>query len=153
MSPVDGMKGRLSLWKMKQNYFETEINCLAKTWFYLTLFVCADRIFDSPPFMKNKIFLKKTAIKVGSWHLYVSFGTFCVQFGQLFESQWDLKLSEEFESDVIFLQKQRFYRFQAFFKDSLCLQKLTNLDAKGAKRSVKMWAINFYQSFFTNILF
>ena len=54
--------------------------------------------------------------------------------------------------DVIFLQKQRFYRFQTFFKDSMCLQKLTNLDAKDAKISVKMWATNFYRSFFKNVL-
>ena len=81
--------------------------------------------------------------KDSSSHLYASFGTFWVQIGQLFEVQWDFKLWEEFEIDVIFLWKQRFDRFQTFFKDSLWLQKLTNLDAKGAKRSVKMWATNF----------
>ena len=51
------------------------------------------------------------------------------------------------EIDVIFLRKQRFHSLQTFFKDTLCLQKLTNLDAKGAKRSVKMC-----KSFFKNIL-
>ena len=35
--------------------------------------------------------------------------------------------------------------FTTFFKDSLCLGKLTDLDKKGAKRSVKMWATNFFQ--------
>ena len=88
--------------------------------------------------------LKKTLISVGSSHLYASFDTFCVQISQLFEAQWDFQLSEEFKIDVIFLRKQWFYRFQTIFKDSLCLQKLTNLDSKGAKRSVKMWATNFY---------
>ena len=83
-----------------------------------------ERIFDSRPFMCNKIFLKKTHIEVGSSHLYASFGTFCVQICHLFEAQWDFKLSEEFEIDVIFLRKQRF-------------------DAKGAKRSVKMWTTHF----------
>ena len=34
------------------------------------------------------------------------------------------------------------------FKDSLRLEKLTDLDAKGAKRSVKMWTTNFSKSFF-----
>ena len=34
----------------------------------------------------------------------------------------DFKLSEEFEIDVIFLRKQRFYRFHTIFKDSLCLE-------------------------------
>ena len=60
---------------------------------------------------------------------YASFGTFCFQIGQLFETQRDSKLSEEFEIDVIF---QWFYRFQTFFKESLCLEKLINLDAKFA---------------------
>ena len=30
------------------------------------------------------------------------------------------------------------------FKDSLCLEKWTYFDAKGAKRSVKTWATNFF---------
>ena len=34
----------------------------------------------------------------------------------------------------------------------MCLQKLINLDAKGAKRSIKMRATNFYKSFFKDIL-
>ena len=34
----------------------------------------------------------------------------------------------------------------------LCFQKLANLDTKCAKRSVKMWAINFYKSFSKKIL-
>ena len=109
--------------------------------------------------------------QICSPHFYASFGTFCVQNGQLFVAQWVFevclkidyrifskisgayfKLSEEFEIDVIFLWKQRFDRFQTFFKDSLCLQKLTVLDAKGAKRSVKMWATNFLKISFKNIL-
>ena len=82
----------------------------------------------------------KTLIEDGSSHLYASFGTFCVQIGQLFKAQRDFKLSEKFEIDVIFLPKQRFYRFQTFFKDALFLEKMTNLDVKGAtnhKRSFK----------------
>ena len=65
---------------------------------------------------------EKTLVEDSSSHLYASFGTFCVQIDQLFEAQWDFKLSEEFEIDVIFLWKQRFYRFHAFFRDSLCLE-------------------------------
>ena len=30
----------------------------------------------------------KILLEVGSWHLYASFGTFCVQIGQFFEAQW-----------------------------------------------------------------
>ena len=71
---------------------------------------------------------------------------------QLFKAQWDFKLPEEFEIDFIFLRKQRFYRFQTFFKDSLCLEKFTNVDTKGAKWSVKIWATNCYKSFFLNVL-
>ena len=35
-----------------------------------------------------KMFSEKTLIKVCSLYLYASFGTFCTQIGQLFESQW-----------------------------------------------------------------
>ena len=96
---------------------------------------------------------KKILLEIGSSHLYASFGTFCVQIGQLFEEQWFFKLSKEFEIDDIFLRNQWFVDVQAFFKESLCLEKLTNLDAKGTKRSVKMLAINLYIRFFKNILF
>ena len=34
-----------------------------------------------------KIIFEKTLIEVGSPHLYASFGTFCVQIGQLFAAQ------------------------------------------------------------------
>ena len=37
----------------------SNIQKLAKTWIYFTPYVCTDRIFDSRPFMNNKIFLKK----------------------------------------------------------------------------------------------
>ena len=98
-----------------------------------------------------RIIFEKTLIEVGSSNLYASFNTFCVQIGQLFEAQWDFKLSEELEIEVIFLRKQRFHSFQTFFKDSLCLEQLTNFDAKGVKRRIKIWATNFYKSFFQNI--
>ena len=109
--------------------------------------ICTKPIFDSRPLINNKIFLKKL-IKVGSSHLYASFGTYCVKIGKLFNSQWKFILSEDFEKDDFFFRKQRFDRFQTFFKDSLCVQLLTNLDAKCFKRSVKMWATNCYKSFF-----
>ena len=75
--------------------------------------------------MYNKIFLKKTLIEFGSSHLYAYFGTFCIQISQSFDVQWYFKLLEEFEIYVIFLRKHWFYHFQTFFKDSLCLLKLT----------------------------
>jgi len=104
--------------------------------------------FWQPTVHVQENIFEKTPIENGSSHLYASFGTFCVQTTQLFEAQRDFKLSEEFEIDVIFLRKQRFYRFQTFFKVSLCLEKLTNLDAKGAKRTLKIWATNSFKSFF-----
>ena len=39
------------------------------------------------------------------------------------------------------------------FKVSLRLEILTNLDAKGAKRSIKIWAIKFQEKIFKNIFF
>ena len=38
--------------------------------------------------MYNSIFLKKNIMKAGRSPLHASFGTFCVQIGQLFEAQW-----------------------------------------------------------------
>ena len=87
---------------------------------------------------------EKTLIKVDSSHLCASFGTFYVQIGKLFESQWDFKLSEEFEIDVIFLRKH--------FSKTHCDSKNLPIWTKGAKRSAKMWATNFNKSFFKIIL-
>ena len=72
----------------------------------------------------------KSLIEVGNTHLYASFGTFCVQIGQLFESQWDFKLR--------FLNQPYFASKTAILPFSNNFQKLTNFDAKGAKRSTKV---------------
>ena len=72
-------------------------------------------------YVQQNIF-EYTVIENGSSHGYASFGTFYVQFGQLFEALWDFQLSEEFEIDDIFLLKRRFDRFPTFFKGSLCLE-------------------------------
>ena len=55
--------------------------------------------FWQPTVNKQQNIFEKTLIKVGSSHLYASFGTICVEIGKLFESQWDFKLSEDFEKD------------------------------------------------------
>ena len=60
-----------------------------------TAYVCTERIFDSRPFLYNKIFLKK--LFCGT-HLYASFGTFCVQIGQLVAAQRVFKPLEEFRN-------------------------------------------------------
>ena len=115
----------------------TRIQCLAK------------RIFDSLPFMYNKLFLKKGLIEVGSSHYYASFGIACVQTVKLFEAQWDFELSEEFGIDDIFL---RFTVFEHFSKTYYVLNNWSILMQKAAKRSVKMWPIIFCKSFYINIL-
>ena len=97
------------------------------------IFPARDYIFRTPRTQNNSTLLKNPLSP-----------TSCIKTSY---TQWDFKLSEEFEIDVIFLRKQRFYRFQTFFKDSLCLQKLTDLDTKCSKRSVKMWATNFCNNF------
>ena len=63
--------------------------------------------FWQPLVQVQQNIFEKTVIEVYSSHLYASFGTFYVQIGQLFEAQWDFKLSEEIED--IFLRKQRIY--------------------------------------------
>ena len=40
-------------------------------------------------------------LEVCSLHFYASFGTFCVQIGQLLETQWVFEHSQEVEIDVI----------------------------------------------------
>ena len=40
------------------------LHCPAKTWIYLTPYVCTERIFDSRPFMYNKVFLEKLLLKL-----------------------------------------------------------------------------------------
>ena len=44
-------------------------------------------------------------------------------------------------------------KFFCMVKDTLCREWLTNLDAKGTKRSVWMWPIDFHKMIFENILF
>ena len=102
-------------------FIEYRVHCLAKTWIYLTPYVCTEQILAADCSCTTKYFLKDS-YKICSLNLYASFDTFCFQIGQLFEAQWDFKLSEEFEIDVIFLRKQRFVDVQEFFKGSLWLE-------------------------------
>ena len=48
----------------KMRHSSIKIHCPAKTWIYLTPYVCTEWIFDSRPFMYNKIFLKKLLQKL-----------------------------------------------------------------------------------------
>ena len=107
-------KSLLRIGALKYNASQKHESTLLHT-YVMNEFLTAVRSFTTKYFWKS-------LIEVGSSHLYASFGTFCVQIGQLVEVQWDFKLSEEFEINVIFHQKQRFYRFHTFFKDSLSLE-------------------------------
>ena len=101
--------------------------------------------------MYSKIFLKKTHIEVGRSNLYASFGTFCLKIGQFLEAQWVFEKCFKTVKSLFSKENDVDFEFFRNFKISLCLEKLTNLKAKGAKRSVKMWTINFYKIFFKNI--
>ena len=48
------------------NMTEMDVHWLAKTWIYLTQYVCTERIFDSRPFMYNIFFWKKLLYKLHS---------------------------------------------------------------------------------------
>ena len=70
-------------------------------------------------------------------------------FWHLLRPNWPIiwgtvsRLSAEFEIDDIFLRKKRFVDVEVFFKDTLCcLEKIKDLNAKAAKRGVKMCATN-----------
>ena len=108
-------------------------------------------MFDSRPFMLNKIFLKRLSWKLVAHIFTLLLAPFASRFVDSRYSE-SLNIRKNSEFDDIFLQKRRFADFQIFFKDSLCLEWLTNLDAKGAKRSVKMWTTNFHKSYNKNIL-
>ena len=90
------------------------------------IYVCTDPFFDSQSFMHNKTFLKK--------------------------SYRSLNIRKNSEIDDIFLRRHLVVDFQTYFKDSLCLEYLTNFGVKGAKRSIKMCTTNLYNSFLKNIL-
>ena len=64
----------------------------------------------------------KTLIEAGSSHLYSSFGTFCVQIGQLFEAQWVFEKCLKTVKSLF--SKENVVDFQFFrkFKVSLCLE-------------------------------
>ena len=82
--------------------------------------------------MYNKIFFEKTLIEVVSSNIYTSFGTFCIQIGQSFETHWVFE--ECLNIDKLKVLKENVVVFELFemFKDSLCLEYLTILVVKSA---------------------
>ena len=67
--------------------------------------------FRQPTAHLQQDIFEKILIEVGSLHLYASFGTFCVQIGQLFAPQWVFKHSEEFRNRRHFPSKTANCRF------------------------------------------
>ena len=84
---LDKKHGIRILWTAEENF--QKIHWLAKTWIYLTPYGTI-RMYWTHSWRQtvhlHKYVFKKTFIKVGSSHLYASFGTFCVQIGQFFEA-------------------------------------------------------------------
>ena len=105
-------------------------------------YILNERIFYNPPFMYHKVFLKKTLIDVHSPHLYASCGTFCVQIGQLFATQWVFKHTEEFGN------RRHFPSITAICRFSNVFQRLTVpgiIDWLGRKRCHKKRKDESYQ--------
>ena len=67
------------------------LQCLAKTWIYLTPYVCNQQIFDSLQHTLNKTFLKDILMKFVA-HTLRFFWYLCVKIGPLFEGQEFLKI-------------------------------------------------------------
>ena len=78
--------------------------------YVLNKFLTADRSFTTIYFWKN-------LIEVGSSYLYASFGTVCVQIGQLFEAKWDFhKLFGGIRNRLHFPSKTAILSFSNFFQ-------------------------------------
>ena len=95
-------------------------------------------IFCQPTNRGKQNIFELTLIKDVSLSLYASFGTFCVQIGQLFESQWAFEECLNIDKSLFSQENVADFDFLRIFKNSLRLEWLTDLDAKGVKRSVKM---------------
>ena len=79
-----------------------------------------------------QINFEKTLMEVDSPYLYASYGTFCIQIGQSFETHWVFE--ECLNIDKLKVLKENVVVFELFemFKDSLWLEYLTILDVKSA---------------------
>ena len=64
----------------------------------------------------------KTLIELCIPHLYASFGTLCVQIGQLFEAQWVFEKCLETLKSLLSKENDIYFEFFPKFKVSLCLE-------------------------------
>ena len=77
--------------------------------------------FCQPIVRVQKNTLEQTLIEVGWLNLYASFGTFYVQIGQLFESQWAFEECLNIDKSLFSKEMSPISGFFRMFKDSLRL--------------------------------
>ena len=92
------------------------------------------RMYWTTVHAKKNIF-EKTLIEIDTSHLYASFGTFYVQIGQLFEAEWVFENCKKTVKSLFLKESDVDFEFFRKFKVSLCLDWLTNLDAKVPKEA------------------
>ena len=78
--------------------------------------------FWQPTVHVQQNIFEKTLIKIGSSHLYASFGTFCVQIGQFLESQWVFGKCLKTVKSLFSKENDVDYEFFRKFKVSLRLE-------------------------------
>ena len=77
--------------------------------------------FWQPTIHAPQNIFSKTLIEVGTSHIYASFGTFCVQIGQLFEAQWVFAKCMKTVKSLFSKEKDVDFEFFRKFKVSLRL--------------------------------
>ena len=101
--------------------------------------VCNERIFESP---RPTVHVPQKVLKKNSYRS--SYSTCLRFFLHLIRLNWSIIRDAVSVWTFGRIPKSTTFSFET---SDLCLEKLTNLDAKGAKRSVKMWGTNFFTGF------
>ena len=135
--PKMPVKTKSSTRKWSQNSrFYCLIEKVAKKGIELTPYVCTERIFDRRLFMNNRIFLKRLL-----WKLVLHILTLVLH---LLHQDWSFfggtSFGKMLENGKIVFFKENYVDFKIWwkFRVSMWLEWLTNLNAKGAKRRVKI---------------
>ena len=145
----------LTEWWIITHYFQLTIDSLTwplqtqrKIWMSYGFFFPAKNIG-----MYTKIFLKKLSYKFLFLIFTLLLASFAPKSVNYSRHSNPLKYLWKSTNHRRRRKMSSISEFFWMFKDSLCREWLTNLDAKGAKRSVKMWIKNFYISFFLKLLY
>ena len=85
-------------------------------------FITETRNFWQPTVHEQQNIFEKILIKVGSSHIYTSFGTFCVQIGQLFEAQWVFEKCLKAVKSLFSKENAADFEFFRKIKIILCLE-------------------------------